>query len=406
MDVDAVLNKFFSDPKISFYLSLLKTEKWATLKENEKRKFFTRFNAAFCEFLDIKEIVLIFDSIGIKNGELEDNSSYNNIIVNDKNNFIINDINYNQYLTLYEYFLRVREEIQKLVCFTDMGDNFNSKLKAMWNKNFDSTEFGNILIDFYIDEEDYLYEYQAVKIDASKYAEKLLLEIVKRNFDIEGNSYDEQYFMRNEDILVNKRIVNIGINLLEENINENEVFKRQILNIKDKVDMLINCNLNEVDDEILTLAIHPKVSDVIGSKKLVKVYKELLSRVYDNDMDIRFSKGKVVINGDPWKLKYFFDNHINIILYECIRDLDYRLRCNEEFLNSSKVRDLGLEEAIISFKKRWLYKTILKLDSMINILDLQTIGDQPLYRLVNKENLYENLKNSVNGKFPIKRWKN
>lgn len=400
MDIDSVLEKFFNNPKISFYLGLLKTDKWCTLKENEKKKFFLRFNSAFCEFLDIDEVNIEIDNLNTDN--YKDGISFENLIVKDKSHYVINNINNNQYLILYEYIFRVREEIQNLVCFTRYGDNFDSRLRALWNKNLDRSSFANIKIDFYIEDGEYLSEYQDVKLDAKEYAEKLLIEIVKRNFKNSKNTYDEQYFMANKDILVNNSIIDIGVSLLDKEMNQENVYKNVIMNIKNKIESLGTNDLSTVSDDVLVYAICPSVSKVLDIKVLVKVYKEILNRVY-GELEIKYKKAKVIINGNEWPVKYFLNNHLNIVLYECLRDVDNLVRKDEDFLNSEKVLKLGIEEAIISLKKNWLYKIVLKLDSMSDLDGIVALGEQPLYRLVDKDNLYNNLKNSSNGVIPLKK---
>lgn len=400
MDINSVINDFFSNPKIGFYLSLLKTEKWAKLTEKEKKKFFMKFNSAFCEFLDINELRLEIVDSGIKSEDVGD-CYYSNVMVKGKGHLVINDINYNQYLTLYEYIFRVREEVQNLVCFTKLGDKFDSKLKANWNKNLDVIEFGDIKIDFYIEDGEFLSEYQSVKLDAKKYAENIVVEVVKRNFDI-NNSTDEQAFMINKDILINKMIKDIGVELLDIKNFKEEIFRDEVLEIKNKVDKLCEADLSDLASSDLVLALYPSISKTLDIRTLTRVYNELFSRIYD-DFDIKYSKGKVFINGNEWGMKYFYNNHLNVVLYEYIKLIDEVLRNDSSFLNSDDVKEKGVEEAIINVKKNCLYNIILKLDLMANSKELQAIGEQPLFRMVNKECLNSNLRDTKNGFIPLKK---
>ena len=80
-------------------MNQLKTDNWRKLKENERKKFFIKFNDAFCEYLDINSFNLYFENGHVDEGETCKSSIYKNIRVEYSNKkMTINDINYNQYV--------------------------------------------------------------------------------------------------------------------------------------------------------------------------------------------------------------------------------------------------------------------------------------------------------------------
>ena len=103
MDYEVLLSELYNDPKISFYFSLLKTSKWRELKKNEKVKFFTKFHNYLSDKLDLYKDALLVDSEHIENNNTN-NGQTNNVSYKDPGIIYIQDIFYNQYLTLYEYF--------------------------------------------------------------------------------------------------------------------------------------------------------------------------------------------------------------------------------------------------------------------------------------------------------------
>lgn len=388
MDTEAVINEFLHYDKIPFYIGLLKSEKWNNLTRHEKEKVFLKINDAFCEFLDIDDIHISFgdDIIGIS--EIEDN--YRNIIIDQKNEFLIRDINYNQYITLYEYFYRVREEIQNLVCFTDKEINVDEELKEKWKKNMTKIEsVSNIEVDFYIEDGEYLCEFQDVKLDAKDYASKIMLEIVRNNFDY-NNSIDEQEFMVNVDAFSDKLLQFIGKEKILEITNEKNIIKNKIERLNNDIKTLKQSDLENVKNDILFCAIYPIFSSGFDCKYLVKIYREIINRIYDGNIDIKYSKNKVLINNNVYSSKRFLDNSFNIVLYECLRDMDKELRNN----NMS-------EEDICDFKKKWVYNTCLNIDKILGSRDLEIIKYQPLLKLINKEKIEENLIKSKNGVIPL-----
>lgn len=403
MDYELVISEFLSNPRISFYLNQLKTSNWKKMKETEKKKFFTKFNESLCEYLDINSFNIYFDGNHVNEEDVSKSSNYKNIKVEyGKKKMTINDINYNQYLTLYEYLFRVREEVQNLSIFTNYNKVNDEEKKKIWIKSTDNVRLGEIKVDFYIEEGEYLSEYQDIKLDAKEFAEKIMFKIVKDNYDV-NNSYDEEYFMSNEDILVDELLASIAGEMIDREMLDNDNIKNIVNKIKKKIDKYYNCDFSKLSDEDLYMAVYPYININIDAKILVKAYQEIINRIYDDSINIRIHKNTVIINDNVYNEHYFMENPFNIILYECIRKLDSDLRNDSDFINNEEYMNEGLEKTIISFKKKWLYSTLMMIDRNTNYSDLSVFKYQPLYRLVNKENLIGNLESTKNGNVPLRK---
>jgi len=398
MDYKLVIDEFLSNPRIVFYLTQLKTSNWKKLKENEKKKFFMKFNEALCEYLDIVSFNICFDENHVDEEEISKSNNYKNIKIEyNKKKMTINDINYNQYLTLYEYLFRVREEVQNLSIFTNYNKVTDEEKKKVWSKSVDDVRLGEIKVDFYIEEGEYLSEYQDIKLDAREFAENIMFKIVRDNYEV-NDSYDEEYFMNCKDILVDELLVSIANEMIADETLDNDYMKSVVLKIKKKIDKYYNCDFSALSDEDLYMAVYPYIYVNIDAKILVKAYQEIIARIYDDSVGIEIHKNKVIINDNVYNEHYFMENPFNIILYECIRKLDSDIRNDSDFINNEDI-----ENTIVSVKKKWLYSTLMMIDRKTNYSDLSVFKYQPLYRLVNKENLINNLENTKNGNVPLRK---
>lgn len=400
MDVQTVLSEFLNYPEISASINLLRTDRWAQLSDSDKKKFFIDFNAALCKYLNMEEIILSFGNTGINSEDFNDDSYYRNVIVTDEGNFIINDIKDNQYMILYEYLYRLRGEFQFSVCYSDFGDNFDSSIKEKWKKNMHSEAFGSFSVDFYIDEDEYLSEFQDVRIDASQYAEKILFEILRRNYS--ENSYDEQTFLCDRKILANKMLMKAGIALTKKKIETFEYDKNILIAMKKTLEALEEVDLKLIHDDNLFIAIYPEISKCINVVLLMEIYKEISYRLTNNYFDIHFYKNNVVINGNAYYEKFFKKNHFNIFLYELLKEVDIALREDKKFLRSVRQKGLNLEEEIVLYKEKSLINTLEDIDSRINPDVFGPIGYQPLSKLINNAELLNNLTVTANGRVPIR----
>lgn len=386
MDYEVLLSELYNDPKISFYFSLLKTSKWRELKKNEKVKFFTKFHNYLSDKLDLYKDALLVDSEHIENNNTN-NGQTNNVSYKDPGIIYIQDIFYNQYLTLYEYFCIVMQKYQKRECFMNKKENISIE---EWKKNLKSFSFGDAEINYLLSDDENCWKYQTINNDALSFARKMVFDIVKRNFSYD-DSYDEQYFMSNPYVLVNEEVIRDGKNIVDL-LELDKMNEEQKLKVIDKkvVDMLDN--IEGASDEDLFLAIYPSVSCAIDNADLVDIYNEILNRIYEGNLCIKTNRNGVKIGNNIYNYRKFCDNHFNIVIRECLSDLDEKLRNDKEFISNELVNEVGLEKAIINYKKNWFYKTILYIDRKLLNVDFSIIKYQPLYRLVNKECLMSNIK--------------
>ncbi len=386
MDSELLLNELYNDPKISFYFSLLKTSKWRELKKNEKMKFFIKFHSYLCDKLELYKDVLIIDNEHLEDKASNDTKS-SNVSYDNGGMIYIQDVFYNQYLTLYEYFYVIMQKYQKRECVKSEDNDENVK---EWKKNLKSFSFGDAKIDYLLSDDENYGRYQSINDDALKFAREMVFKIVKTNFDY-ADSYDEQYFMSNPYVLVNNRVINEGKTLVSMVELDKMDEEQKLKFISGKVKNLLD-NIENVKDEELFLAIYPSVSSEIDNAYLVDIYNEILNRIYEGNLVIKTNRNGVRIGNNSYNNKKFSENHFNIVIRECLNDLDSNLKKDEDFLNSELVKEKGLEEAIYNYKKKWFYKTILYIDRKLMDFDFSLIKYQPLYRLVNKECLMKNIK--------------
>ena len=127
MDSELLLNELYNDPKISFYFGLLKTSKWRELKKNEKMKFFIKFHSYLCDKLNLYKDVLIIDNEHLETKTSNDTKSVN-VSYDNGGMIYIQDVFYNQYLTLFQYFYIIMQKYQKRECVNSKNkDEKNGK---------------------------------------------------------------------------------------------------------------------------------------------------------------------------------------------------------------------------------------------------------------------------------------
>ena len=404
MDDSIVIDEFLNKPIVNEIINKFRTNEWAKLNEEERYKVYDSLNEQLCAFFNMKKINLELSKDGIKQKDINDDSSYHNITIKDLKLWI-NDVNYNQYLTLHEYIVKVREKFQHLVCYSGYGKNFDRKLKKRWLDNFKYFEYKNSFIDYKIEDDEYLFEYQPYKVDSLDYAERLVVEIVKKNYN-KDNSYDEQYFMNHGEIMVSSVIKKAGTHLYEEILMSQKSLENLINNLKKRIKNVENStDLSEIKNEDLFLFIYPDFSKDLSAKTLVKIYNEIIARISPCDLNVSCSYNKIIINNNQYKLDYFSKNHFNLILYECMREIEHQLRNDDSFRKSEVVLKEGLDSAINGYKNKWIKDVIRIVDTSIDWSKLEGVNYQPLYRLLNKENLSNNLKDSMNGRIPYKKWR-
>ena len=98
---DSAVIDILSNPNLFSLFNMLKTSNWRNLSEKNKEIFFEKLNRAVCISLKIAKL-----QVEVGDGQLnEDNflstSDYSNVIIDADGGLVINDVNYNQYLTVF-----------------------------------------------------------------------------------------------------------------------------------------------------------------------------------------------------------------------------------------------------------------------------------------------------------------
>ena len=111
---DSAVIDILSNPNLFSLFNMLKTSNWRNLSEKNKEIFFEKLNRAVCISLKIAKL-----QVEVGDGELnEDNflstSDYSNVIIDADGGLVINDVNYNQYLTVFEYLIKLRIHLLQL----------------------------------------------------------------------------------------------------------------------------------------------------------------------------------------------------------------------------------------------------------------------------------------------------
>lgn len=387
MDSKTLLNEMYNDPKISTYLGLFKTSKWRNLKKNEKIKVYTKLHEYLCSKYSLYKDILVVDDEHMNDNIKKDQKIYNVVNMED-GTLYIQDIFYNQYLTLFEYFYVVMQKYQKMACETKQ---LLFPKKKMWKESLKEYKFGEAEIRYFIERNEDYSSYQDINADALKFAREMVFKVVKNNFEYE-DSYDEQFFMTNGYVLLNDRLIQDGQDKVYLSKLEKENSEQKMRIIENKMLSVIE-DCSSANDEDLFLAVYPNVISSFNEnyRRLIDVYNEIIKRIYKEDLQIKISKNYLKINGTFYKFHKFFDNAFNIIVLECMKHMDTELRNDLSLLDQNVVKRDGVEEAIIDYKKKWFYGVIFHIDKNLLNHDFDVIRYQPLYRLVNKENLKKNI---------------
>jgi hypothetical protein len=400
MKTDRVLVDILSNPRLFFLFECLKTENWKKIPNNQRCNFFLKVNKLIGQTLKIPSINIVFLDGGLSQSNFFD-LTYKNVFVNAENDLCINDIEYNQYLTLYEYFYRLRMYILEMDYFDEYDAHLRDEIKIEIEKNYKSSDYGDISFNYEMEDgepyEDYLYINKA----AREFAQTILFEIVRRNYDAEAG-YDEEFFMSNCNIMDNELISDIGENnLLEHNaVIYNKIYRLERL--KSKIENILNNDTINIADKDLFFIVYPLVIKNSDPLIIIKGFNEIIRRIYGGDMRIVWEQRGFSINNNLYTTANI-ENLFNIVLYECLNDMDVSLRNNPCVLDQEEVKEKGLNNAIISYKKNWLFSVIRKVDASNNPEDFPFFDYQSLYRLLNKENLEKILLSSNGNSFPFRK---
>lgn len=381
MRLKFIISSFLNNPYVNKYFSMLKTESWHNLTDEEKISVYNGINKCFCDSLNLKcyDFIVNKNSISSSNEDVFSN-------VNFKNNKIeITDISYNQYLTLFEYFSKTILRFQKKVCFSNCSSNSNeSELGENWKKDLEIFRLGPFSVSY---NGEIINEFSNVMSDSKKFCENILFNIIKNNYDYSNCCYDEELFMNDSDILLDKSIVKVGKYLYKSACDKKKVIKNSLMNISNKMKRLREMDdLSECDEKDLFYTIYPDVVSCLDVVSLVKIYNELAKRICDSEIVIEYVKNTVIINDSVYKSSLFKRNCFNILLDECLKKME------SDFLKVNDVSDLNTEEFVVlknnikSFKRKWMYGLIDRVDYALSNEDFGVVNYSILFLLFNKSN--------------------
>lgn len=382
MNNDSVVIKIMSDPKLAVLFEYLKTSNWRKLSEKNKINFYRKFNRFICEALNIDKFEIDISDNFIGRDVYENEYNYKNIAGDCDNGLIINDINYNQYLTMYEYLFTLRLYLLELYYCDEYDINLSIEEREELFQNFKNVNYGeiNLRIDKE-DGEDYAF-YQYIYKEARRFSETILFDIARDNYDI-NDGYDEEFFMSNCNILDNEFLNNAAEEFINEHLVDTFDAIRKVEIIKEKVEKLKTTDLSLVDDKDLFFMVYPKIIKNSDPVLVIKCFNEIIRRIYSDDMRVSWSKNDLIVNGNIYPYDNL-ENLLNIVLYECLNDLDNQLK-----------------EDRSGYKKKWLLSVIYKIDSSNVGIDFGIFKYQSIYRLLNKEKLNDILDRTSGNYFPF-----
>lgn len=401
MKKDEVVVKILSNPKLFSFFQYLKTENWNNLKTNRKENFYNRLNAMVSEILKIDVVDLYIDDSGINQCNFFDASLYKNTFVDGDGTLVINDINYNQYLTVYEYFFRLRQHLLELsFSGTYKLDLSEGERKAL-EKNYKFVTHGDVSLKMMLEEGHPYEDYQFINKNAREFAQAILFEIVKRNYDSE-NGHDEEVFMSNYRILDNETVMSMGESHYDDHCTDTISNMHQLSLIIKKIENLKGNNLSNIKDADLFFMVYPSVIKNSKSEVVISAFNEIIRRIYGDEIKIKQVKREILINESSYSMKEL-PNLLNIVLYECLNDLDDALREDPSMLDGEIVRTKGLDLAIKEYKKNWLYSVIYTIDKSTNEEILSAFKYQSLRRLINKEAMENAINKTNKDSLPLKK---
>ena len=390
MENDKTLRKLLDDYKVRKFTDYMKTSNWKKLKPNQRKNFFLRFNRLLAQVLDINEIDLSVRDKEINSDNFMEEERYYNVVLGGEDCLVINDVDYNQYLTLYEYLYRVRLHLLEL-SFLDYYDaDFDEEKETEIAKNYRLAEFGDVYVSI-MKEDGHPYEdFQYINIEAREFARTFLFEIIKSNYN-ECDSYDEELFLSNYEILDNQLVIDAGKGYYDSYLNDAVYRFTKLEEMKKKVERLGKGNLKELKDEDLMFMVYPSVIKNSPKNAVVNAFNEIVRRTYGYDLNIRVNKKELMVGNNSYPLKSI-NNLLNIVIFECLNDMNMKLSMG------------GLnKENILESKKKWLFSLIVNLDKSIDEEDFGALKFQSVYRLLNKEKIKEFLEKTDGNYFPLKR---
>ena len=391
------MNSFLSNPYLTSNLSKLKTDKWEQLSSEERLAVYDNINKSFCACLNMEPYTLNYDDLAIRSCLLQDSSDNpKTIIKNNRRNLVINNINDNQYSILYDYFYIAISDFQRKICKGKYNKYVEDKVLERWRNDIDSFAFGNIVVNN-CDEND--LEYSSITLDAKQYCEKIILAMLKNNFNYKS-SFKEEEFLSRGDLLINNMLLKSGKTLSKYGSKDNIKLKNSLIEISNKLNSFRNVSsLSHIKDSDLFMIIYPNVYDNVDKFLIVKMCNEVLKRIYDDTVYIEEKGNRISINNHSYKYNDFTFNMFNVLLCECMHKMENDLKNSNKFLNSTLVKEKGLKKALIETKKDWVENVINKVDHSLAFVNFGVLKYKPLARIYESRNLDEYLnKNTLRSK--------
>ena len=396
-----VVVDILSSSKLNLFFECLKTDNWKKLSEKDKCAFFIKFNEKLSKIINIDEVELVVGDCELSSSSFLSDIEYRNLYINSQGELVINDINYNQYLTMYEYLYKMRLYMFEMTYLGEFEGKFDDETLELVYKNYRNVSYGEFSLKLDKDESDAYEEFQFINKNARKFAETIMFKVVRNNYDF-NNGHDEEYFMSNCNVLYSDYIEEIGERNLGDHIVDVCFAIDKLEKMKKKIEALEEKDLSIVEDKELLFMVYPSIIKNSDPAIVIRSFNEIIKRIYGDDFKIVWDNKNLIINNNLYSVKEL-PNLLNIVLYECLNHIDYSLRINHDFLNEQEIKDKGIDKAIFSYKKKWLYSVIRKIDASNNPKDFGVFGYQSIYRLLNKQKVESVLK-KTNGKyFPLRK---
>lgn len=401
MKNDTTVVKILSNPKLRAYFKYLKTSEWRKLKRNNIENFYFRFNKTLCKALNIDCIDIKIGENELGNNSFLDQENYKNIYINYDGEMCINNINYNQYLTMYEYLYRVRLHLSGLQHLSKYDMHLDDEKLNQLNDNFRNVNYGEISIKVDKDDGEEYEEYQFINKDAREFAEEIMFIIVNQNYDF-SDGYDEEQFMNNCNILDNQYLSMVADYFIDAHIDSKTRDIYEVNQVRKKIKMMEKKNLSYLEDSDLFFIVYPDIIRNSDPVCIINGFNEIIKRIYDDNLVISWKRDSLYINKNKYSINDI-DNLFNIVLYECLNDMEKKLRKNPFELEEYK-NGLDLNKAIENYKKKWVYSVIYKVDSSSqDYKESSVFKKQSLYRLLNKEQLQAAISKTSKNYFPLKK---
>ena len=394
MKKDKVVVDILSSAKLYDFFRYLRTSVWKNMRLNNKRNYFLKLNDLVCKELKIDKIEMNISEDGLSDNNFLGNYMYKNVVVID-DVLTINNIEYNQYLTLYEYLCRVRMHLHDKAFFGEYEGVFSEEKMEKISKVFRSVNFGGISLQIGKDEGHPYEDYQYTNKEAREFATTILFEIIRRNYE-ENDCYDEEFFMSNCNILDNSFVEDAGETYLDNSTFYDAYNMYLLEKFKAMVNRMNKKNVSSIEDKDLFFIVYPSIIKNCDTQCIINGFNEIIKRIYSEDIKIVWDNKGLVVNNNVYSINDI-ENLLNIVLYECLNDIDKSFRENSELLNKTG----DIEKEIFLYKKRWLYSVVCKIDGSNGEIDFGMLNYQSVYRLLNKNGINDILNKSNGSYFPL-----